>query len=134
MRRANDPRQVLRPASLPRQFGGTNCGTQYPGAAPDGVGAEVCNSMPEAKLRMPPEHSSGCFLHFPRTQTTRADPHTFGTASCLHAHALQVRVPAAIREVVGVADIVAVARSLATDVTALSHGSFLSRLQQCLAY
>jgi len=73
---------------------------------------------------------SGGLLHFPGAQTARTDAQTLGAARCLHTHALQVRVPTAICEIVGVADIVAVAWSLATDVTALSHGSFLSRLQR----
>jgi hypothetical protein len=73
--------------------------------------------------------SSRGFLDFPGAQAARADLHPPGATRCLHPHALQIRVPAAIGEVVGVADIVAVAWPFTTDVTAFSHGSFLIALK-----
>ena len=62
-----------------------------------------------------------CLLHLTGAQTGRADANTLGGAVDDGAHALQVDVPATVRDIVRVADAVPGHRFLATHGTDLSH-------------
>ncbi len=72
---------------------------------------------------------SGCLLYLARTEAARTDPYAFGPAHRLDTHPLQIWIPAPIRDIMGVADIVAIAWPLATYFTALCHRVFLSALR-----
>lgn len=61
------------------------------------------------------------FFHFARPQTARADPNATGLTLDADFHALNIRCPAAVRDVVRVANIVAKRRGFRADFTFLCH-------------
>jgi hypothetical protein len=61
------------------------------------------------------------FFHFARPQTARTDPNATGLALDADLHALDIRCPAAVCDVVRVANIVAERGAFRTDFAFLCH-------------
>jgi hypothetical protein len=64
---------------------------------------------------------SGGLLNFPGTDAGGADAHFLGCPVDEGVNRLQVQIPAAFRDIVGVADAVTELRTAATDFANLSH-------------
>jgi len=68
------------------------------------------------------------FLNLTRTQATGAYAHPFCSTGGFNAHPLEIRIPAASRMIVRVADIVAVYRSFSTHFAASGHSLYPHRI------
>src|SRR5512137_693986 len=98
-----DTKSML-PARTPWEYGPIACGASFVLIA----------------VRM--EAPSGGLDDLARAEAARAHPHVLRAAVHLHLHALKVRLEAAGRHVVRVADLAAHDRALVANLTAFGHG------------